>query len=96
MFLLNWKYICFGNDHNTHYLLFMFPVGYPLTVNGDMEHILILVGKNNFFIGYLLYYYYCIFYYQHYYKYYTSNYCVEFKINFEININLSVKNRMMK
>ena len=96
MLLLIWNYIDFGKDHNRNVLLFIFPVGYPLNVDGGRGIVLILGETSNFFIAYLFYYFYFIFCYQHYYTSYTYNYCVEFKIHFEINISLSVKDRMMK
>ena len=39
----------------------MFAVGYPLTVDGGRGDVMILEWKTNFFMAYLLYYYYFIF-----------------------------------
>ena len=43
------------------YLLFMFAVGYQLTVDCERRDVIIFKWKTNFFIAYLLYYYYFIF-----------------------------------
>ena len=56
-----WIILAFIKSYNTNYLLFMFAVGYQLTVDCERRDVIIFKWKTNFFIAYLLYYYYFIF-----------------------------------